>query len=274
MVFFISSSRTVAADQREQLLHLENKLVEVRDDSAKQVLAFREQADVLADETRTSEEAAIQLRGQLRKTKGLLTDAVRTIEHLKDELQNDDAKRSSEEKHTTQSIRQLEQRLTDTTMALKSTEARYKLQQQESKRVGDAKDRLSKELKHAHHELETLRKQYDETRRNLLHLQRCARNAQVIEKNAARFLRDTTTNKSSSTSNNNSDTEALSGSTSARGKLNGNGNGSRSNGLPNIGSPRVTTEMSTSRAKRKSKSTSKLGSRPGSAPLRRRDQNK
>ena len=80
-------SRTVATEQREQLVTSEQKLEEIRDDSAKQVLAFREQADVLADETCRSEEAAIQLRGQLRKTQGLLTDAVRTINHLQDELQ-------------------------------------------------------------------------------------------------------------------------------------------------------------------------------------------
>ena len=84
---FFYCSRTVATEQREQLVTSEQKLEEIRDDSAKQVLAFREQADVLADETCRSEEAAIQLRGQLRKTQGLLTDAVRTINHLQDELQ-------------------------------------------------------------------------------------------------------------------------------------------------------------------------------------------
>ena len=62
-IFSFYCSRTVATEQREQLVTSEQKLEEIRDDSAKQVLAFREQADVLADETCRSEEAAIQLRG-------------------------------------------------------------------------------------------------------------------------------------------------------------------------------------------------------------------
>ena len=119
--------------------------------------------------------------------------------------------------------------------------------------------------------METLRKQYDETRRNLLHLQRCARNAQVIEKNAARFLRDTSGSSAETNTSSN-------GSSSARGKLNGNKEGVNMS-FPEISSPRVVSKtrgIKSKSSKKKSK-PSKLGStrekRPGSAPLRRRDQN-
>ena len=242
----------------------------IRDDSAKQVLAFREQADILANETRQSEENAIQLKGQLRKTKGLLSDAVRTIETLKDELQTDDYKRNSDYEEKNIQMNQMEQRLSETLITLKATEARYQIQQQEAKRTLESKDRLARKYKETKTELDVVRKQYDETRRNLLHLQRCARNASVIEKNCARFLRDA--NKATSSN----------GSSSARGKLNGNGgemggdNAGGNGGLPEIGSPRVTdTTASNIRRsnKRQSKKNSKLGLRPGSAPLRRRDQN-
>ena len=91
----------------------------------------------------------------------------------------DDLKRNSDEENQSTTIRQLESRLSDTLIALKSTEARYKLTSQESKRLSDANDRLSRNLNVSKNEMETLRKQYDETRRNLLHLQRCARNAQT-----------------------------------------------------------------------------------------------
>ena len=267
-------SRSVATDQREQLVALETVLENIRDDSAKQVLAFREQADVLADETRCYEEAAVHLKGQLRKTQGLLSDAVCTIETLKDELQSDDYKRNSDYETNQSSFRQMEKVLSETKLNLKATEARYQIQQQESKRIVETKERVVQHLTHVKQELEVVRKQYDETRRNLLHVQRCAKNASVIEKNAARFLRDAKSSSSSSSSEN--------GSASARGKLNGNG-------LPEIGSPRLTDTNSIVKAssslanrmsgssgsgsKRKSKG-SKLGSRPGSAPLRRRDQNK
>ena len=262
-------SRAVASEKRESLETLENKLEEVRDDSAKQVLAFREQAGVLGEETRRSEEAAISLRAQLRKTQALLSDAVRTIESLKEELQTDDVKRSSDYEHQHQNLRQLEQRLSNTNLTLKATEARYKIQQQEMKRMSDGKDRLFNDLNKTNDELETMRKQYEETKRSLLHMQRCARNAQVIENNAARFLRDT---KGMTTT---SGGGGGGGSKTARGKLNGNGGESNggNGGLPEIGSPRV-TEMTAARGKKKSKSTTKLGSRPGSAPLRRRDLNK
>lgn len=253
-------SRAVASEKRESLESLEKKLEEVRDDSAKQVLAFREQADVLGEETRRAEEAAIGLRAQLRKTQSLLSDAVRTIESLKEELQTDDVKRSSDYEHQHQNLRQLEQRLSDTNLTLKATEARYKIQQQEIKRMFDTKDRMSNDLNRTNNELESMRKQYEETKRSLLHMQRCARNAQVIENNAARFLRDTKSSNATSSG----------GSKTARGKLNGNGGESN---LPEIGSPRV-TEMTAARGKKKSKSTSKVGSRPESAPLRRRDLNK
>ena len=146
------------------------------------------------------------------------------------------------------------------------------MQQQEGKRVLEAKHRLATQYGETKKELEVVRKQYDETRRNLLHLQRCARNASVIEKNAARFLRDATGGKSSS------------GSSSARGKLNGNGVGVVAAGLPEIGSPRVEKHHSgkggrkegrgSSKSKQKERGSSKMGLRPGSAPLRRRDQNK
>ena len=257
------------------MLQVNVLLENVQDDSAKQVLAFREQADVLADETRKLEENVVHLKGQLRKTQGLLSDAVRTIETLKDELTNDDDKRNSEYEEKNMSMHHLEQRLSETMLTLKATEARYQMQQQEGKRVLEAKHRLATQYGEAKKELEVVRKQYDETRRNLLHLQRCARNASVIEKNAARFLRDATGGKSSS------------GSSSARGKLNGNGVGVVAAGLPEIGSPRVEkgtirgsagSGSGSSGGKRKNKKnergSSKMGLRPGSAPLRRRDQNK
>lgn len=183
----------------------------------------------------------------------------------------DDLKRNSDEENQSTTIRQLESRLSDTLIALKSTEARYKLTSQDSKRISDANDRLSRNLNVSKNEMETLRKQYDETRRNLLHLQRCARNAQVIEKNAARFLRDTSGSSAETNTSSN-------GSSSARGKLNGNKEGVNMS-FPEISSPRVVSKtrgIKSKSSKKKSK-PSKLGStrekRPGSAPLRRRDQN-
>ncbi len=234
------------------------QLEEARDDAAKQVLAFRHQADELAEENRKSEDAVIELRAQLRRSQSLLGDAVGTIETLKNELQSDDAKRHADQESNSSLVHGLEKRLQQTTTALRAAQARCQVQQQEAQRASGARDRLSGQLRAANAEMDALRKEHDETRRELVHLQRCQRNAQTIEKNAARFLRGV----------------GAAGNGGAAGKGSAAAGGGAS--LPEIGSPQPTADAVARAASRSAGSSSgrKKKFRPESAPLRRRDPNK
>lgn len=164
----------------------------MRDETAKQVLAFRKHSDELAEEVRSSEQSAEDTRAQLRKTKSLLSDAVRTIETLKSELQADDQFRTHSAKDSerlTNQIEMLGKQLSQSKAALRSAQSRCSMHQEEARRAKESRDRMAKELESAHTDMEQLQNTHDETRRSLLHLQRCARNAETIENNAAKFLR-------------------------------------------------------------------------------------
>ena len=152
-------SRQAGVQQREEIEHVRNLLEEMRDDSAKQVLAFRSQADLLADEARVSEESAEELRAQLRKNKTLLADAVRTIETLRAELQSDDSRRhdafEDSEKLANQ-VDALEKRLQQSKTAMRGAQSRCSMHQEEARRAKEAKDRMAKELDAVHVDMESL----------------------------------------------------------------------------------------------------------------------
>ena len=283
---------------------MRNLLEEMRDDSAKQVLAFRSQADLLADEARVSEESAEELRAQLRKNKTLLADAVRTIETLRAELQSDDSRRhdafEDSEKLANQ-VDALEKRLQQSKTAMRGAQSRCSMHQEEARRAKEAKDRMAKELDAVHVDMESLQKAHEETRRNLLHMQRCARNAQTIENNAARFLRGSSAAAANCSSISTDATRSglqASGTVNARpasasalrnrkttsggeskkalkkkgaGGLAGALHGSSS--LPEIGSPQA-VQSGSKKAREKKGRSGRQRLRPDSAPLQRQDTNR
>jgi septal ring factor EnvC (AmiA/AmiB activator) len=282
-----------------------NLLEEMRDDSAKQVLAFRNHADQLADEARVSEESAEELRAQLRKNKTLLAGAVRTIETLKEELQSDDSRRhdalEDSEKLSNQ-VGALEKRLQQSKTAMRGAQTRCAMHQEEARRTKEARDRMAQELDAVHAEMESLQKVHEETRRNLLHMQRCARNAQTIENNAARFLRGSGVTSStdgvapgpqasgaaktlsrpasaSASRNRKASSSPGVGTTKTRTGAGAVGALHGSSSLPEIGSPQpAAAVLGGSKIKRgrekKGSSGGRHRLRPDSAPLQRKDMNR
>ena len=177
------------------------------------------------------------------------------------------------------------------------------MHQEEARRSNEARDRIAKELDVSRAEMESLQKAHEETRRNLLHMQRCARNAQTIENNAARFLRgakanavdnaSTSTNATAGQASGSANSQARPASASAlrnrqptfmdaskNSKKQGLGDYDatldklrNSSSLPEIGSPQPKQTVSR-KGRWKSGRSLRQRLRPDSAPLRRKDTNR